>query len=110
MYKTTSNIFVPEIIVKHIVKNYDTEAQPMICMEELAELQQAISKHCRKRESNLPEEIAHSLISISVLMTIYGIKPSDVEAEIKRKEEKLGIMDPIEKLIWAEKEDTEIDD
>lgn len=91
MYKTTTNIYVPETMVAHIVKNYDASAQPMICMEELAELQQAISKQCRKRESNLPEEIAHSLISMSVLMTIYGIKPSDVEAEIKRKKEKLGI-------------------
>lgn len=110
MYKTTTEIYVPTAMVEHIVKNYDVEAQPMICVEELAELQQAISKHCRKRESNLPEEIAHSLISISVLMTIYGIKPSDVEAEIKRKEEKLGIMDPIEKLIWDKKEDTKNDD
>lgn len=89
---TTTKIHIPAEIIDYIVEYYDDRDQPIICMEELAELQQAISKRCRDLESNLPEEIAHSLISISVLMTLYGIKPGDVEAEIKKKRAKLGII------------------
>lgn len=89
---TTSKIHIPVEIVDHIVEYYDDRYQPIICMEELAELQQAISKRCRDLESNLPEEIAHSLISISVLMTIYHIKPADIESEIRRKQAKLGAL------------------
>lgn len=90
--KSTTQIKVPVELVEHILMCYDVKKQPMICVEELAELQQAISKECRGAlGANIPEEIAHSLISISVIMTIYGINPVDIEYEIKKKQIKLGM-------------------
>lgn len=68
---------------------------PMMCMEEAAELQQAISKVERysnqpERKENLKEEIRDVIICISGLMARYDITDTDINELIvnKLKEDK----------------------
>ena len=63
-----------------------------ISMEELAELQQAISKKVRRKQSsndNIIEEIADSLICIDFIMNNYKIKENDIQKVIDEKLERL---------------------
>ena len=75
-----------------ILEVYDTDIQPIICIEELSELQKEICKMIRYQgeydKNHLTEEIAHCLISINVVKQYYGIKDEDIEKEISRKFEK----------------------
>lgn len=78
------------------VNSYWGEKMPMMTMEELAELAQAISKLERKLDDidkvkelrqNVIDEIGDVAISCHALMHRYGIKPEEIE---KRINEKLG--------------------
>ena len=77
---------------------YGLDAQTTVCMEECAELIQAISKLKRYNPEdpnnrvgrselieNLYEEIADVLICIDLLSEIYGLKPCDVRRMIYHK-------------------------
>lgn len=66
-----------------VVNKYGKEIQSTICMEECAELIQAISKMKRGKDNrdNLIEEMADVLIAFSQLRYIYGI--TDDEEIIK---------------------------
>lgn len=62
-------------------------------MEELAELQQAISHDIRGRKHNVAEEMADVYIVLSQLQYIYdnGIEVQDwIDRKVKRLEDRLG--------------------
>lgn len=80
------------------IARYGADAQTTVCMEECAELIQAISKLKRynpedhnntvsRKEliENLYEEMADVQICLSLLVTIYGLRPSDLRSMIGHK-------------------------
>lgn len=78
------------IILKSIVY-YGKEIQSTVCMEECAELIQAISKAKRGKldVDNMIEEIADVLICIEILKQIYNIPDCSIENWIERKQERM---------------------
>lgn len=77
-------------ILNKALNHYGVEKQLLVCMEEPAELIQAISKAERypndeKRTDELIEEISDVLICIEYLKMIYDIDQSNVEMWINRK-------------------------
>lgn len=77
---------------------YGADVRTTVCMEEFAELIQAISKLKRFNPEdptnmvgrnelieNLYEEMADALISFGLLVEIYGLKPSDLRRMIDHK-------------------------
>ena len=74
--------------LQQYIDTYGTEKQSMVCMEECAELIQAISKRVRKgivANDNLAEEIADVLICIEQLKMMYSISDSKIEQWIEYK-------------------------
>lgn len=68
-----------------------TAIQSVVCMEELSELIQAISKRLRgdlDLDNNLAEEMADVTISIYQLQRMYDISDEDIHAWIDRKSER----------------------
>lgn len=63
-----------------VVSKYGDEIQSTICMEECAELIQAISKMKRGKDNrdNLIEEMADVLIAFSQLRAIYDITDDEI--------------------------------
>ena len=74
--------------IQQYIDTYGIEKQSMVCMEECAELIQAISKRVRKgivANDNLAEEIADVLICIEQLKMMYSISDSEIEQWIEYK-------------------------
>lgn len=80
------------------IARYGADTQSTVCMEEFAELIQAISKLKRFNPEdstnmvgrnelieNLYEEMADALIRFALLVKIYGLKPSDLRRMINHK-------------------------
>lgn len=80
------------------IARYGADTQSTVCMEEFAELIQAISKLKRFNPEdstnmvdrnelieNLYEEMADALICFDLLVEIYGLKPSDLRRMINHK-------------------------
>lgn len=80
------------------IARYGNEMQTTVCMEECAELIQAISKLKRYNPEdptnnvgrselieNLYEEMADVQICLDLLVEIYGLKPSDLRRMIDHK-------------------------
>jgi NTP pyrophosphatase (non-canonical NTP hydrolase) len=96
--KQTGEMQVNDKICRKIINMFGTETMLNICMEEPAELIQAISKMRRlsakdvsepigiERRRNLVEEIADVSIILTELMIIYGIKPHEVQTWIEGKQ------------------------
>ena len=78
-------------IIKNSIKHYGVDAQSTVCMEECAELIQAISKEKRGKHDykHLAEEIADVLICISMLQDMYEIDGSDIQLWIDLKQERI---------------------
>ena len=78
-------------IIKDSIKHYGVDAQSTVCMEECAELIQAISKEKRGKHDykHLAEEIADVLICISMLQDMYDIDSSDIQLWIDLKEKRI---------------------
>lgn len=80
---------IDESIIARSIDHYGEEIQSTVCMEECAELIQAISKAKRGKinQNNMIEEIADVLICIEMLKQIYNITDSQIEdwAEYKQK-------------------------
>jgi hypothetical protein len=72
-----------------------SDTQKIICIDELAELIVEISKDIRNRPdakiSEISKEMAHVLISISILMKIYGISDDDIDCNIANKIKEYGL-------------------
>ena len=86
-----------ESIIAKSIKHYGAEIQSTVCMEECAELIQAISKAKRGKfdENNMTEEIADALICIEILKQIYNIPDYSIKNWIERKQKR--ILDRMEK-------------
>lgn len=80
---TIDNLSIQEI------SEYWGDTMPMMSMEEVGELLQAISKHERKRNldtrQDLIKEMADMYISLMSLQWRYGIDCSEVQGAINRK-------------------------
>lgn len=80
-------------VIEKSIEHYGTELQSIVCMEECAELIQAISKIQRKGlneelKNHLAEEIADVMICIRMLRMMYGINSEDVSEWIDYKIER----------------------
>lgn len=96
--KQTGEVRVNDKICRKVINTFGTETMLNICMEEPAELIQAISKMRRlsakdaseplgiDRRHNLAEEIADVSIVLTELMIIYGIEPHEVQGWIECKQ------------------------
>ena len=73
-----------EKLYKEVIKEFGPAIQKVHCMEELAELQQALSKDIRHENHNVEEEIADCEIMIGQMKLLY-----DKEKIEKIKAEKL---------------------
>ena len=84
------NINVDKSIVSKSIKHYGNGIQLVVCMEELSELTQAISKEIRGKDdrSNLVEEMADVLICIEILKQVFEITDEDIDSWIKYKQER----------------------
>lgn len=78
-------------IVSDSIKYYGQYTQATVCMEECAELIQAISKELRGKhnEKHLAEEMADVLICIEILKQIYDISDSSIADWIKEKQKRI---------------------
>lgn len=88
---------IDESIIAKSIKHYGAEIQSTVCIEECAELIQAISKAKRGKfdENNMTEEIADVLICIEILKQIYNIPDCSIKNWIERKQKR--ILDRMEK-------------
>ena len=82
-------------IIDKSINYYGEEIQSTVCMEECAELIQAVSKMIRGSDElsdddygHLAEEIADVLICIEMLKQIYNIPDCSIENWIERKQER----------------------
>lgn len=78
-------------IIAKSIKHYGEEIQSTVCMEECAELIQAVSKAKRGKpdKNNMAEEITDVLICIEILKQIYDIPDCSIENWIERKQERM---------------------
>lgn len=89
---------IDEQINKETMNRYGIERQSLVAMEELSELQKAISKLVRNPEektkplefkglrNNLIEEMADVVICMDQLKEYYKIKASDIQTIINSKQ------------------------
>lgn len=77
-------------IVQRSLETYGNGMQLVVCMEELSELTQAISKEIRGRgdRSNLVEEMADVIICLEILKQVFEITDEDIDSWIKYKQER----------------------
>ena len=76
------------IIVSKSIKHYGEGMQSVVCMEELSELSQAISKEIRGvgDRSNLVEEMADVIICLKILKQIFAVTNVEIEEWVKFKQ------------------------
>ncbi len=79
---------IDENVVARSVDHYGEEIQATVCMEECAELIQAISKEKRGKigRDNMTEEIADVLICIEMLKQMYMISEDKINKWIEKKQ------------------------
>lgn len=81
-------------IIKDSIRYYGASAQTVVCMEECAELIQAVSKTVRQPEDDeaivhLAEEMADVTICLAMLQEIYGIPDRMVNTWIESKQRRI---------------------
>lgn len=70
------------------VERFGARLQSVVCMEECAELIQAVSKRLRGKpdpENNLVEEMADVAICLRLLQIMYGITDAELDEWVERK-------------------------
>ena len=77
-------------IVSRSLEAYGNGIQLVVCMEELSELTQAISKEMRGKDNrrNLVEEMADVIICLEILKQVFEITDEDIDSWIKYKQER----------------------
>lgn len=77
-------------IVSRSLKTYGNGIQLVVCMEELSELTQVISKEIRGEDdrNNLVEEMADVIICLEILKQVFEITDEDIDSWIKYKQER----------------------
>lgn len=80
-------------IIKDSIVYYGKDAQSTVCMEECAELIQAISKEKRGKsdKDHLAEEMADVLISIGILKEIYEVSNEQINDWIDKKQKRIRL-------------------
>ena len=83
-------IQVSSYVVKKSIEHYGKDVQSTVCMEECAELIQAISKEKRGKSDkcNLAEEMADVIICIEMLKQIYNITEDEIYSWVITKQER----------------------
>lgn len=78
-------------IVKDSIVYYGKDVQSTVCMEECAELIQAISKEKRGKsdKNHLAEEMADVLISIELLKEIYDVSNEQINELVDKKQKRI---------------------
>ena len=81
---------VSSYVVKKSIEHYGKDVQSTVCMEECAELIQAISKEKRGKSDkcNLSEEMADVIICIEMLKQIYNITEDEIYSWVITKQER----------------------
>ena len=81
---------VNSYVVKKSIENYGKDVQSTVCMEECAELIQAISKEKRGKsdKENLAEEMADVIICIELLKQIYNVTDDEIYSWVITKQER----------------------
>ena len=81
---------VNSYVVQRIIEHYGKDVQSTVCMEECAELIQAISKEKRGKsdKSNLAEEMADVIICIEMLKQIYNVTDDEIYSWVITKQER----------------------
>ena len=84
-------IEVSSYVVKKSIEHYGKDVQSTVCMEECAELIQAISKEKRGKsdKENLAEEMADVIICIEMLKQIYNITEDEIYSWVINKQERI---------------------
>ena len=84
-------IIIDSDIIKRSIEHYGKDVQSTVCMEECAELIQAISKEKRGKpdKSNLAEEMADVIICIEMLKQIYNITEDEIYSWVINKQERI---------------------
>ena len=92
-------------MIKKLIASKSHEVNILNCLEELAELIQAVSKYERYRmlgkiselpklRANVLEELSDTLISTEIIGTLFSFKPEELAGEIdskmKRNLERIG--------------------
>ena len=87
---------IDESIIARSIDHYGEEIQATVCMEECAELIQAISKMIRRNDElseedydHLEEEVADVLICVEMLKQIYSIQDLNINEWIERKQKRM---------------------
>lgn len=86
-----SSVKIDNEIIKDSIVYYGKDAQSTVCMEECAELIQAISKEKRGKsdKKHLVEEMADVLISIELLKEIYEVSNEQINNWIDEKQKRI---------------------
>ena len=81
-------IIIDSNVVKKSIEYYGADLQTVVCMEECAELIQAISKMKRGKDNrdNLIEEVADVMICIEILKQVYGISDNEIQNYVCQKQ------------------------
>ena len=82
---------VNSYVVQRSIEHYGKEVQSTVCMEECAELIQAISKEKRGKsdKDHLAEEMADVIICIEMLKQIYNITEDEIYSWVITKQERI---------------------
>ena len=82
---------IDSYLLKRSIEHYGKDVQSTVCMEECAELIQAISKEKRGKsdKSHLAEEMADVIICIEMLKEIYSISDDMISEWIQIKEARI---------------------
>ena len=82
---------VDKRIISDSINHYGVNLQTTVCMEELTELIQAISKEKRGKsdKNHLAEEMADVLICIEILKQAYQISDYDIDNWIEKKQTRI---------------------
>ena len=83
-------IIIDSDIIKRSIEHYGKDVQSTVCMEECAELIQAISKEKRGKsdKDHLAEEMADVIICIEMLKQIYNITEDEIYSWVITKQER----------------------
>ena len=84
-------IIIDSDIIKRSIEQYGKDVQSTVCMEECAELIQAISKEKRGKsdKDHLAEEMADVIICIEMLKQIYNITEDEIYSWVITKQERI---------------------
>ena len=75
-------------LISKSINYYGKDVQTTVCMEECAELIQAISKEKRGKsdKNHLAEEMADVLICIEILKQVYSVTDAELQEWIDKKQ------------------------